>query len=68
MCAAIVNNFHPDHEDVKSPTTPDMPEGAHLFAPESSDLTNGDSQLLNELSAKVWKTMTFGWSVLFFSL
>ncbi|XP_033631063.1 GTP-binding protein 1-like [Asterias rubens] len=52
MCAAIVNNFHPDHEDVKSPTTPDMPEGAHLFAPESSDLTNGDSQLLNELSAK----------------
>ena len=57
MCAAIVTNFLPDspsQDNLKSPTTPDMPEGAHLFAPESCDLTNGGA----DLSQKVMYTFT----------
>ncbi|XP_022089403.1 GTP-binding protein 1-like [Acanthaster planci] len=55
MCAAIVTNFLPDspsQDNLKSPTSPDMPEGAHLFAPESCDLTNGEVDLVNGLSKK----------------
>ena len=59
MCAAIVNNFDssPKHE-LMSPTTPVMPEkAANLFAPVDVEMTNGDVELMNGFSSKVFSEL-----------